>query len=133
MKTLYGIAIFPIAFFIISCELPIVNSCPEKCLCGSNAVHCASKNLRRFPSNLPPRTQQLLLQNNTISKVRRPTSKMNIVSMCGKTSHGRGHQISEISGNRFADAELIVLLGTSRFLSLGKIVFFGKKNSFGIN
>uniref|UniRef100_F6PKH4 Leucine-rich repeat and transmembrane domain-containing protein 1 n=1 Tax=Monodelphis domestica TaxID=13616 RepID=F6PKH4_MONDO len=51
-----------------------VGSCPGKCLCHphTKTVDCSRQGLREVPSELPPRTQVLHLQNNQIGEL--PTS-----------------------------------------------------------
>lgn len=51
--------------------LPVVCGCPERCRCHSpsNSVDCSRQGLAEIPSDLPPQTQTLHLQDNHIHQL----------------------------------------------------------------
>ncbi|XP_058406033.1 leucine-rich repeat and transmembrane domain-containing protein 1 [Diceros bicornis minor] len=51
--------------------LQVVCGCPEKCRChsSSNSVDCSQQGLAEIPSDLPPQTQTLHLQDNQIHQL----------------------------------------------------------------
>jgi len=43
--------------------------CPSKCSCNNDLVDCGKAGLTEIPSDIPPNTQHLYLENNFITEI----------------------------------------------------------------
>nr|XP_033790961.1 leucine-rich repeat-containing protein 24 [Geotrypetes seraphini] len=59
-----------LTLFISGLLILRTQGCPAECRCYSMTVECGSKSLKVFPSSIPPSTQTVFLQDNSIAQLR---------------------------------------------------------------
>ncbi|KAG9333018.1 hypothetical protein JZ751_013894, partial [Albula glossodonta] len=55
---------------LLPLAVPATGACPSGCRCYSLTVECGSMGLREIPAHVPPTTQTLFLQDNSIGQIR---------------------------------------------------------------
>ncbi|CAF1267962.1 unnamed protein product, partial [Adineta ricciae] len=102
--------------------------CPKGCTCDGTAVSCRGLQLQEIPSDIPPFTTALHLQDNLIKRVPRDGSFRRLRSL--RTLDLRNNRLEEIDDDAFDGAESLneLYLSDNNLNSITSNTFNGLKN-----